>query len=198
MADNTLSISPRPASELGFRLGGAPLTGGVIARPVNPIGQTLRLVASLPAAIANKHCGLPLPIDHVVSVFSTWSASDYFLEHITYAGDDVELAHLRTGFTRTLVHARGTPDPHPVDIAPWAVDVGQGLDGVSRIGGRPDFLQKNPLALDPFAFAFQFYGGLVPKPNDDLLFLSDAVGYVFLPRQFDGQIGEGLFFVQAN
>jgi hypothetical protein len=47
-----------------------------------------------------------------------------------------------------------------------------------------------------YQFALQVYGGDFPAPFQDIFYLSDSIGYVFLPNQAEQRTG--LFFTQAS
>ncbi|MBI0159847.1 hypothetical protein H3V10_00005, partial [Snodgrassella sp. W6238H14] len=44
-----------------------------------------------------------LPKAKYISVFSTYNENRYFLDDIVYSGDDAELDHLKSGFTRVTL-----------------------------------------------------------------------------------------------
>jgi uncharacterized protein YwqG len=87
------------------RIGGKALLPDTITWPHNPKLEPLTLVASLPSHFINKESGYSLPANTFVSIFTTYNKSDYFLDVITYAGTEQELANIRAGYTRVLLHA---------------------------------------------------------------------------------------------
>ncbi len=188
------------------RLGGDALIGGIAAWPATPDGTPLSLLLSLPASFLNDRLGLTLPADHYVSVFSFYSKTAYFLEYITYHGDPSELALLSKGYTRVLLHPEGSPVSEGSKIPAMCIDVddaelsaGAPYQG-SKIGGAPGLLQAEALALDGQRFGLQVHGNDFPAPYTDALFLSDAVGYLFVDPRAAPTAGcshAGTFFVQV-
>ena len=87
-----------PCSEIKqARIGGGAFIGGLINWPEAPEGLPMTLVMSLPTKFLNDNAGRNLPEDHFVSVFSYYPQSEYFLDMITYHGNQEELDWLRKG-----------------------------------------------------------------------------------------------------
>ena len=189
------------------RVGGNALIGELTRWPEAPDGLPLTLVTSLPTTFLNQNADLNLPDDHYISVFSYYSQSEYFLDSITYHGDQDELDWLRQGYTKVILHGAGSAVSGSITIPAMVIEVD--LAGVnsgapyqgSKIGGAPALLQAEPLALGDERFALQMYGGKFPKPHHGIFGLSDAIGYLFIDKNFTTPVtasDAGTFFVQAT
>lgn len=195
-----LVFTPAPASPSGPRLGGGALIGGVSDWPHGPTGRPLVLAASLPAAFLAEHAGIAIGPGRIASVFTIYAPGTYFLDEITYHGDPAELALLRRGTTQVLVHAAGTLVRGALELPAHGIQTqADSGDARSFIGGAPQWLQNEDLALDGLAFAAQIDGGNLPAPLRDLFYLADGVGYLFLPEHAaEGIDRSGLFFAQVT
>lgn len=184
------------------RIGGGALIGGVCPWPVGLSGHPLVLVASLPAAFVQAATGVDIGADRFVSVFTSYVEGSYFLDEITYDGDPVELGLLRQGATRVLVHARGAPVHGPVEVPARRIHVdaaGRSPEASTFVGGEPVLLQEEDLDVDGLVFALQIYGGDLPEPFRGLFYLTDAIGYLYVPREPAGGVDDsGLFFAQVT
>jgi hypothetical protein len=191
------------------RIGGPALIGGLADWPTAPDGNPLALVMSLPTRFLNEHAGFALPADCVVSVFSYYSRNAYFLDLITYHGSREELDVIREGHTRVLLHAQGAPQTGPTTLPALAIAVEAGADGdamqgdlaqATTIGGDAGLLQAEPLALDGQRFALQVYGNVFPRPYEDMLYLTVAIGYLYMDERAAPSPGRdaGTFFVQVT
>jgi hypothetical protein len=199
---NSIAIAGA-ATDAEARIGGPGLIGGMAEWPVGPKGKPLLLLASLPGSFVSEHAGIPMDADCFVSVFTSYFKGEYFLDEITYDGDPVELAYLRKGATQVLVHRRGEAVEGAQSMPARKLEVvgpdAAGCSYYSVIGGEPRLLQEEDLQTEGLAFALQLYGGDVPDPFSDVFFLSDAVGYLYLPLSVAAEVdAQGLFFVQAT
>jgi hypothetical protein len=198
-----LELIPEAHSD-SARLGGGALLPADVAWPQNPNGHDLLLVFSLPTSFVNAASGLRFPDDHTISVFTTYSKTDWFLDCVTYHGHPEELEQIKAGFTRVLCHPTGTPrdDARPTIPARGirsqvdATDDSETIIG-SKLGGLPGLLQREPLALDGYEFFLQLYSGSVGDPFRDLFGLSDAIGYLYLARDSNPN-NPGVFFSQVT
>lgn len=78
-----------PNQDSGMWIGGE--TAYVSDWPLNPEGQPLLHLFSINCNTLSKQAHIPsLPQDKYISVFSTYSASEYFLDQVTYTGDELE------------------------------------------------------------------------------------------------------------
>ena len=206
MAKKIKFTNPCSVSQLP-RIGGTALIGGVTNWPETPEGKPLTLVMSLPAGFLNDNAACKLPDDYFISVFSYYPQGEYFVDSITYHGTKEELDWLRKGYTRVILHKEGSEVSGPVTVPPMAIEIdSEALDGTvpyhgSKIGGDPDLLQAEPLALGEEQFALQLNGGKFPEPHHGIFGLSDAMGYLFIARNPapPGQAtNTGTFFVQVT
>lgn len=76
-----------PNQDSGMWIGGE--TAYVSDWPLNPEGQPLLHLFSINCNTLSQQVHIPsLPKDKYISVFSTYSASEYFLDLVTYTGDE--------------------------------------------------------------------------------------------------------------
>ena len=98
-----------------------------------------------------------------------------------------------------LIHPPGTLAHGALELLVHGIRIQAGDATQSFIGGAPQWLQNEDLALDGLAFALQIYGGELPASLRNLVFLADGVGYLFLPQgAAEGIDRSGLFFVQMT
>lgn len=189
------------------RIGGSALIGSSIAWPTAPDGNALTVIASIPTALLNQTSGSSLPEHKYVSVFSYYTTEDYFLDSITYHGTEEELAWLRKGFTRVLIHEQKDEVHGPITIPPMRISLedtevsNETPFGGSKIGGTPYLLQAEPLNLENESFVLQLYGGDFPKNYRGIFGLPDAIGYLFIKSgEIDSEVilDAGTFFVQVT
>ena len=181
------------------RVGGKCLLPDNVEWAVNPSGEKMILLLSLPTNFLNEHFQFNYPSDNVVSVFSTYNKEDYFLELISYQGGTNGLKNIKDGFTKVILHPIGTPRNESDFLVPaMEVIVGDEFDVPelfcgNMLGGTPSFLQNEITELNSYKFCMQLYGGDLPEEFEDVFCLSDAVGYLFLRGN---EKDPGLFFVQ--
>lgn len=53
----------------------------------------------------------------------------------------------------------------------------------SLFGANPVFLQEEKLELASYQFCMQIYGGDFPEEFQDIFYLDDAIGYLFLSKE---------------
>ena len=188
------------------RIGGEAFIGGIADWPETPEGLPLTLVMSIPTSFLNQYANFQFSEDFFVSVFTYYSADDYFLEFITYHGNQSELDTIRKGYTKVLIHTKGTALSGPITIPAMSIEVDEGnVDPAgfqeSKIGGMPDQLQPGLLLLGEQRFALQLYGDVFPDPYKDIFFMPEALAYLFVqPNQlsFSKATEAGTFFVQVT
>ncbi|UDF32812.1 UNVERIFIED_ORG: hypothetical protein LHK14_23890 (plasmid) [Roseateles sp. XES5] len=197
VTSRALVVDPQSAADTTEpRIGGGALIGGIAEWPKGLSGTPLVLAASLPAAFLSETTGIDIGSGRYASVFTTYAPGTYFLDEITYDGDPAELALLRRGATQVLVHDAGGLVRSAVEMPSCSILLSEG-EAQSRIGGAPELLQEEDLAVDGLSFALQLYGG--DLPFRDLFYLADGVGYLYLPsRSIAGIDRSGLFFVQVT
>jgi uncharacterized protein YwqG len=202
----TISLSqPTESANTQPRIGGEALLPDAIAWPHNLKSEPLILVASLPSRFLNKELGYSLPNDTFISIFTTYNKNDYFLDVITYAGTEEELANLRTGYTRVLVHVEGKArneseylvPAHRIELSPLDATEEVYYTG-SKFAGHPGWLQQQEFPVQELNYVLQLYSSDFPEDFEDIFYLTDAVGYLFLRPQATSEDSEaGLFFVQV-
>jgi uncharacterized protein YwqG len=202
-----ISLSqPTESADTQPRIGGEALLPDTIAWPHNPKSEPLALVASLPSRFLNKELGYSLPTDTFVSVFTTYNKKDYFLDVITYTGTEEELANLRAGYTHVLVHIEGKArneseylvPAHRIELSPLDAAEEAHYTG-SKFAGHPGWLQQEELPAPELNYVLQLYSSDFPEDFEDIFYLTDAVGYLFLKPQVTPNDSEaGLFFVQTT
>lgn len=186
---NTPSTSDRES-----RIGGNALIGGIIEWPtLSENEEPLTLVASIEAcSIFNNQ-----PPFKYISIFSYYSADDYFLDRVCYHGDPDELRDILGGTTKVVLHDEGLPINKGYNIPAMKMDVDTNDSGLfqgSGVGATPSMLQNEHLNLSDFEFKMQIYSSDFPKPFDDIFGLSDAIGYLYIKND----LSSGLFFVQTT
>lgn len=169
---NRLVLSTPTNNPLDPRIGGEALIGGVAAWPVGPNGEPLVLIASIPNSFIAQATGLRLATDFYTSVFSYYSADDYFLDQITYHGAPEEISLIKQGTTKVLQHPAGTSVSQSTVVPMHRLELGESVindsDCGSRIGGKPGLLQNEQLDLQGLAFALQLRSADSPKDYVDI------------------------------
>lgn len=192
--DNELNI---------LRIGGKSFLPHDVKWPVNPNGEKMTLIFNLPTDFLNASLQFKYPKDKVISVFTTYNTEDYFLDSIVYHGDMEELKNIKNGFTKVILHSIGSPRNESDFLIPArkiVVDEKKNeLDDYygSLFGINPVFLQKEKLELDSYQFCMQIYGGDFPEEFQDIFYLNDSIGYLFLSKE-ENVNDAGLFFTQCS
>ena len=139
----------------------------------------------------------------VISVFTTYNTEDYFLDSIVYHGDTEEFNNIKKGFTKVILHSIGSPRNDSDFLIPAKkiiIDekVNESTDYYgSFLGTSPVFLQKEKLELNDYQFCMQISGSDFPEEFQDIFYLNDSIGYLFLRRE--GDLNDiGLFFTQCS
>ena len=182
------------------RLGGKSLLPSDIHWPVNPNGKKLTLILSLPTSYLNSVCQFNYPADKVISVFTTYDSEDYFLDVIGYHGNEDELEKIKSGFTKVILHTVGNPRNESDYLIPAnEITANDELDdnSASFIANKPELLQNEILALDTYNFCMQLYGDDFPEGFDDIFYLSDSYGYLYLSGE-ETSTDTGIFFTQCT
>lgn len=178
-------------------IGGKSLLEKNIEWPKNPKGDNLVLIITLSTDYLNEYLGKKFPQNKIISVFTTYNKDDFFLDVISYNSDDSELENIRRGFTKVIIHDIGfvarndakfeIPKKH-FNLTPFE-DVPEYFCG-SKMGGKQYLLQNKILKLDYYEYILQIYGNDFPEEYNDIFYLSDSVGYLYLNDM------EGIFFTQ--
>ena len=182
------------------RIGGKALLPDIHEWPENPDKEPLVLIVSLPASFLNERIGLSMPSNLYVSVFSTYSKDGYFLDSITYNGEKNTVSDIGNKYTRVVIHEEGKPRNESLYLIP-ALEIVTGdipednnnYTG-SKIGDTPGWLQNEIFDLEKFIFILQLYSSDFPQEYEDIFYLTDAVGYLFVNENYS----EGRFFVQST
>jgi hypothetical protein len=171
--------------------------------PYNPDGDPLLLVATIDFALLKGQANLgALPDSGYISIFSTYSKSDYFLENITYSGDPSELENIRAGYTVVTYSDNTTVEISPAGGIPKVLtDL---VDTELAAGEFPVFSMcstQPPTGLEvpadisaDYEFGLQLYSSDFPEPYEDIFYLTDAIGHLFLRKSASG---EGFFLCRA-
>ena len=184
-------------------MGGKSFLPQEIEWPMNPNGEKLTLIFSLPTNILNEQLKVKYTKDMVFSVFTTYNPDDYFLDSIVYHGDKEELDNIQKGFTKVILHSIGSPRNESDFLIPARkIELGEEIHEIneyygSLFGTEPSFLQNEKLELESYQFCMQVYGGDFPEEYEDIFCLDDAIGYLFLAKK-ENQDDDGVFFVQCT
>lgn len=186
-----------------LRIGGKSFLPQDVEWPINPNGEKLTLIFHLPTNFLNENLSFKYPKDMIISVFTTYNTEDYFLDSIVYHGDMEELKNIKNGFTKVILHSIGSPRNESDYLIPARkIIIGKKINELddyygSFIGASPVFLQKEKLELDSYQFCMQIYGGDFPEEFQDIFYLNDSIGYLFLSQE--GNLNDvGLFFTQCS
>lgn len=178
--------------------------------PLNSEGQPLLHLFSIDCnTLLQQHPILSsLPPDKYISVFSSYSASEYFLDQVTYAGDELEWKeNILAGSTYVSVTSEPLTSVCPIQSIPlcgvrltemeieeqdfpafsfFSSMLPNGVNGISHL-------------FEDYQFVGQIYSADFPDPYQDILGLSDATGYLLLrtgPASAQAPL-DGIFFVQT-
>ncbi|WP_417760939.1 hypothetical protein [Shewanella sp.] len=179
--------------------GGMPTATAV--QPVNPAGDALSLLVAIDCFQVNQAIGQTLlPSDKYITVFSSYSPTDYFLDEVTFFGGAEELANIRLGYTQVLITDRKLMLDGVVGgakLQPYELDTGA-FPAFSFFSNTvPNGLVGCESLLDEYLFVCQLYSADLPICDGEALGLRDANGYLFIRRQCRGDQHDGLFFVQC-
>lgn len=179
--------------------------------PQNPEGQNLLHVLSIDCQQLKTQTALKnIPEEGFISVFSTYALESYFLDNITYFGDALEYKLIASGYTFVSFQRNRQPcctsnsafipktpiqlrskiiEPHSFPTFSFFADeIPRGLTGVQALDTEYDFL-------------CQLYSSDFPSPYQDIFYLSDAIGYLFIRKNIltteNSNALDGLFFVQT-
>ena len=184
--------------ELAY-IGGKSFLPNNIMWPKNPNGNNLILLMTIPTTFLNKYFNNRFIQDRIISIFTTYDAEDYFLDSIVYNGSDEELNNIKEGFTKVIFHDIGDMERNecefeiPNKVFELELTEGDGEYGGSKLGGKPYLLQKNGLKLENYEFILQIYGNDFPEGYNDIFYLSDSLGYLYLNKN-----DNGIFFTQCT
>jgi hypothetical protein len=168
--------------------------------PKNPEGKILQCIAHIPTNIINEILNTKLEQNHAISIFTYYDKQEYFLDKIVYAGDENELKTVRDN-NKIIIHEIGE-DIYSLNdvIIPFnkmiiSDEIAKNNFYGSKIGGMPVLLQNKNLQINDYKFILQLYGADFPEDINDIFFLSDSLGYLFIKNE---KLFSGLFFTQAG
>ena len=203
-----LTIDPDyPNLDSGIWIGGE--IAYVADWPVNPEGQPLMHLFSIHCNTLSQHVDIPsLPQDKYISVFSTYSASEYFLDQVTYTGDELEWnENILAGYTYVSVSSHPLTSVCPTPPIP--LSGGRLIEMELDDQEFPAFSFFSPTLpngvkgiehlVEEYQLVCQIYSGDFPDPYQDILGLSDANGYLFLRKGLASAHApfDAIFFVQT-
>lgn len=205
---NQLSIDPDVLNQnTGMWIGGE--IAYVTDWPLNQESQPLLHLFSIDCNTLLQQMHVPsLPPGKYISVFSTYSASEYFLDQVTYTGDELEWKeNILAGCTYVSVSSEPLTSVSPIQSIPLC---GVGLTEVEIeeqdfpafsffSSMLPNGVNGISHLLEDYQFVGQIYSGDFPHPYQDILGLSDANGYLLLrtgPASAQAPL-DGIFFVQT-
>ncbi len=186
-----------------MRIGGMSFLPEGMEWPVNPNGEKMVLILNIPTNFLNDKLAYNYPKDKMISVFTTYNSEDYFLDTIVYHGSSEELTNIKNGFTKVILHDIGISRNDSDYLIPARkLIVGEETDfmdecGASHLGGKPLFLQNENLEVDNYQFCLQIYGGDFSEEFQDIFYLNDSIGYLFLKGEPDAN-DIGMFFTQCS
>ena len=125
--------------------------------------------------------------DKAIYVFSYYDKEDYFLDYITEIDDAIQ------GYTRVIV---GDKNQFKFNLDKfYPINSIENLDEMSFLGGQPEYLQQESEdCLEKYSFIGQILGMDLPEEVNEIFYLTENIGYIFINRDLSG----GLFFVQTT
>ncbi|WP_198431230.1 hypothetical protein, partial [Snodgrassella alvi] len=142
-----------------------------------------------------------LPKAKYISVFSTYNENRYFLDDIVYSGDDAELDHLKSGFTRVTLTDISKLCENSNNLVPQYLELkktqleNSDYPTFSFLSNKiPNGIVACEKLMHEYDFIGQLYSSDIPVHDGGALFLSDAIGYLFLKKKIDDFNNAGLFF----
>ena len=125
--------------------------------------------------------------DKAIYVFSYYDKEDYFLDYITEIDDAIQ------GYTKVIV---GDKSQFKFNLDKfYPINPIENLDEMSFLGGQPEYLQQESDGfLEKYIFIGQILGMDLPEEVNEIFYLTENIGYIFINRDLSG----GLFFVQTT
>jgi len=176
--------------------------------PTNPLGEKLVHVLTISAKSVTPYMQNFMGSEkEVISIFSSYSDEEYYLDSICYNGDKTELDDILSGYTQVIVYTPTLKKRQESDFSFHTVGISIGdpenEDGdpeqFSKIGGNPALLQNEKLNLDHFEFCLQLSPSMLSNKYDDIFYLADAIGYLYLSTNtLLTENRSGIFFIQVT
>ena len=125
--------------------------------------------------------------DKAIYVFSYYDKEDYFLDYITEIDDAIQ------GYTKVII---GDKNQFKFNLDKfYPINPIENLDEMSFLGGKPEYLQQESYDfLEKYIFIGQILGMDLPEEVNEIFYLTENIGYIFINRDLSG----GLFFVQTT
>ena len=125
--------------------------------------------------------------DKAIYVFSYYDKEDYFLDYITEIDDAIQ------GYTKVIIEDKNQFKFNLDKFYP--INPIENLDEMSFLGGQPEYLQQeSDDFLEKYIFIGQILGMDLPEEVNEIFYLTENIGYIFINRDLSG----GLFFVQTT
>ncbi|BDR57627.1 DUF1963 domain-containing protein [Xylocopilactobacillus apicola] len=186
----------------GIKFGGGAFLQG--EWPKNPAGKDLSLLFTIDTDKLNsKVSDLNLPSNKFISVFSTYDENDYFLDDVSFSGDPLELEDIE-GYTKVTISDQSSIqnnsnafDSKDVNLVETEIS-DDDFPAFSLISDQiPNGLSGSEIFNDEYRFICQVYSMDLPPYDGSALYLSDAIGYLFLKKNIVDNNDAGFFFVQS-
>ena len=125
--------------------------------------------------------------DKAIYVFSYYDKEDYFLDYITEIDDAIQ------GYTKVII---GDKNQFKFNLDKfYPINPIENLDEMSFLGGQPEYLQQEgDDFLEKYIFIGQILGMDLPEEVNEIFYLTENIGYIFINRDLSG----GLFFIQTT
>lgn len=125
--------------------------------------------------------------DKAIYVFSYYDKEDYFLDYITEIDDAIQ------GYTKVII---GDKNQFKFNLDNfYSINPIENIDEMSFLGGQPEYLQQESYDfLEKYIFIGQILGMDLPEKINEIFYLTENVGYIFINRD----LSDGLFFVQTT
>ena len=196
-------LIPSSNENSGIKFGGGAFIDG--QWPQNPLGENLTLLFTIDNdKLSDSISGINFPKAKYISVFSTYNENRYFLDDIVYSGDDAELDHLKSGFTRVTLTDISKLCENSNNLVPQYLELkktqleNSDYPTFSFLSNKiPNGIVACEKLMHEYDFIGQLYSSDIPVHDGGALFLSDAIGYLFLKKKIDDFNNAGLFFAQT-
>ncbi|QIH33830.1 hypothetical protein [Sphingobacterium sp. DR205] len=169
--------------------------------PKDETGKFMTLVFCLPSELVSRILGITLENNTFFSVFSTYSQdkSSYFLDKVIYNTIDDEELDIIKNNTTVIYHTKENNGINlsEYEIPPYEITESGNEDEETFWGGQANFLQEE-MKFEEYDFFMQFYAGNFPDDYKNILFLADAIGYIFIKKNININECGGLYFGQST
>ncbi|GAA0892868.1 DUF1963 domain-containing protein [Fulvivirga kasyanovii] len=174
--------------------------------PKNPDGDYLTLLFSIDCrAIQSKIKRSDIPDSGFIHVFSTYSRQEYFLDYITYSGNADELKLISGGYTFVIHSDAEQSIKSPIESMPRLnmtlidYEIGESEFSMASLVSEipPNGVLAAEALSEEYNFFCQIYSSDFPHPFQDALYLTDALGFLFIRKARHEGERLGLFFVQT-